>query len=132
MSAYDFAGLTSGAVGASLVLLGILLSLFTSLRLLFVIRRPGKGRIARAFAASGLALVLCGLVIFLAAEYSSFRRTVDRTALPLTAISLLLAVVAGTRAGRRRPAAVPPPRKTEESPRPDGEAAPERPVARGG
>lgn len=128
MSAYDFGGLLAGVAGLALLLVGILLALSASLRLLFVIRRPGKGRIARALAAAGLVLVLCGVAIFAAAELSPFRRTVDRGAVPLSAVSLLLAVLAAMRAGRRRR----PARTAEAAPAPaDGKPAHPTQAAKG-
>jgi hypothetical protein len=71
----------------------------------------------------GLALVLCGIGLFLLAELSPFRRGVDRATGLLGPLALLLSVAAGIWAVRRRPAAA------EPSPAPSPE--PREPPARG-
>jgi hypothetical protein len=102
VSVYDFVGFLSGLTGLGLALLGLLVALPAGLRLLWVLRRPGKGRIARGAAAGGLALALCGVALFLAAELSPFRRGVDQATGKLGLLAFLLSVAAGVWAGRRR------------------------------
>lgn len=104
MTVYDFVGFLAGVAGFGLVLLGLLLALLSSLRMLSVLRRPDKGHVARGIAVAGLVLALCGVALFFAAELSPFRRTVDRGAPWLSALSLVLAALAGVRAGRKRAA----------------------------
>lgn len=116
MNAYDLVGLLAGLAGLGLALLGLLLALFSSLRMLYVLRRPDKGHVARGIAVAGLVLALCGVALFFAAELSPFRRTVDRGAPWLSALSLVVAAVAGVRAGRRR--AAPAQAEPEGAPRP--------------
>jgi hypothetical protein len=113
MTVYDFVGFLSGVAGLGMALLGLLLAALAGLWMLLVIRRPGRGRVARGIAAAGLALVACGVGLFFLAELSPFRRGVDRAVLPLTALALLLSVLAGWWAGRRR------------RPRPEPEAGPD-------
>ena len=102
MTVYDFVGLVAGVTGLGMVLLGLLLAALAGLRLLLLVRRPGKGRVARGVAAAGLALVACGVGLFFLAELSPFRRGVDRAVLPLGLLALALAVLAGVWAGRGR------------------------------
>jgi hypothetical protein len=102
MSVYDFVGFLSGLTGLGLTVLGLLLTLLFGLRVLSVIHRPGKGRIARGIALGGLVLTLCGVALFFTAELSPFRRGVDRAAGRLGLLALSLAVTTGVWAGRRR------------------------------
>ncbi len=95
-------GLLTGAMGLGLAALGVLLAFFAGLRLLVLIRRPGKGRIARGIAVSGLVLLLCGAVLLAGEELDVLRHLTDRASWLLSGLSLLLAVFAGIRAGRRR------------------------------
>jgi hypothetical protein len=105
MSFYDAAGLVGGLLGAVLFLLGLLVALVAAFRIALVVRRPAKGRIARGIAAGGLVLAAGGAALFWAAELAPFRRSVDRAALPTAGIAVLLAVAAGWRLARSRPAA---------------------------
>jgi hypothetical protein len=100
----EVSGLLTGLTGLGLAGVGVVLALFAGLRLLFLIRKPGKGRIARGIAAAGLVLVLCGAVLLAAEELDVFRRATDRAPWVLTGVSALLALLAGVRAGRRRKA----------------------------
>jgi len=102
VTVYDFVGFLSGVTGLGMAVLGLLLATLAGLRLLLLVRRPGKGRGARGVAAAGLALGACGVGLFLLAELSPFRRGVDRAVLPLTLLALALAALAGVGAGRRR------------------------------
>jgi hypothetical protein len=104
---YDVAGLVGGVAGAALFLLGVLIALLAALRILVVMRRPGKGRIARAIAAGGLVVACGGAALFWTAELAPFRRAVDRSALPAAGVVAALAIAAGWRVARRRPAAPP-------------------------
>jgi hypothetical protein len=105
VSVYDFVGFLAGLTGLGLALLGLLLALGAGLWLLVVLRRPGKGRIARSAAVGGLVLALCGIGLFLLAELSPFRRGVDRATGLFGLLALLLSVAAGIWSGRRRRAA---------------------------
>lgn len=98
----EISGLQTGLAGLALAAVGLLLAFFAGLRLLFLIRKPGKGRIARGVAVAGLVLVLSGAVLLAVEELDLFRRAADRFAPWLSAIAVVLAVVAGLRAGRRR------------------------------
>jgi hypothetical protein len=140
MSLSQLAGAISGLLAAGLVLIGLLILLPVSVRLLFAIRRPGKARVAKAFAAFGLALLLCGTLLFLAAdlttEYPSFRHLLDSASPVLAGLAFVLAIGVGIRAGRRRP-----PARTlaadaaatgQEPPGAEREAGTESPAARDG
>lgn len=109
MSLSQLAGAVAGLFAAGLASIGLLVLLPVSVRLLFAIRRPGSARLARALAAFGLALLLCGTLLFLAAdlttEYPSFRHLLDSASPALAGLALVLAVGVGIRAGRRRPPA---------------------------
>ena len=118
MTVYDFGGLLSGLTGLGMALLGLLLAALSGLRVLWVIRRPEKGRVARGVAAAGLGLVAAGAGLFFLAELSPFRRGVDRAVLPLGLLSLALSVLAGVWAGRRRRAPPPDRPAAEVPPRP--------------
>ena len=103
MTAYDFVGLVSGAAGLGLALSGLVLALLGALRLLLV--PGGRRRIGRGLALGGAVLLACGVALFLAADLlpaPALRRAVDRNAIPLSGLALLLAVGAGLRGGRRR------------------------------
>jgi hypothetical protein len=107
MSSDTFGALT-GLAGFFLAAFGVLLALFAGLRMLWVIRRPGKGRIARGIAVGGLVLALCGALLFTVEEVGdSIRGTSDKLVHYLAALSALVAVLAGVRAARRRPAPKP-------------------------
>lgn len=102
-------GLLTGLSGLVLAALGLLLAFFAGLRLLFLIRKPGKGRIARGIAAAGLVLILCGAVLLACEELYVFRQFTDQVAWLLNAVALSLAAFLGVRAGRRRGRAEPAP-----------------------
>lgn len=103
-------GATSGLAAAALVAVGLLILLPLSIRLLFVIRRPGAARIAKGFAVAALVLVICGTGLFLAAdltdEYPSFRHLLDSATPVLAGLTVVLSAAlglrAGVRSGRRR------------------------------
>jgi hypothetical protein len=101
---YDFAGLAGGLGGLAMFLVGVVVATLAALRLAIVARRPGKGRVARAVAASGGVLAAAGAALFWLAELAPFRRSVDRATGPLALVALALAALAGWRVGRRRPA----------------------------
>ncbi len=126
MNLSQLAGATSGLVAAGLAVLGLVVLLFVSARLPFVLRRPGKGRVAKAFAAAALVLLVCGVGLFLAADltdaHPSFRHALDSAAPWLGAVVVLLAVWLGVRTGRRRKAA--PAEKTGGAPETEGAAEP--------
>jgi hypothetical protein len=95
-------GLLTGFAGLALAALGLLVALLAGLRLLFLIRKPGKGRVAKGIASAGLVLVICGAVLLAGEELGVLREATDRLVWPLSGIALLLAGFAGVRAGRRR------------------------------
>lgn len=104
----EITGLLTGFTGLCLAAGGVVLALLAGLRLLFLIRKPGKGRIARGVAVGGLVLVLCGAALLAGEELDVLRHVTDRAAMPLSGVAVLLAIVAGVRAGRRRgPRAMP-------------------------
>ena len=122
-------GAITGLIGFTLVAVGVLLALFAGIRMLWVIRRPGKGRIARGIAVGGLVLALCGALLFTIEDRQlSFRAASDRIWQWLAGLSVLIAVLVGARAGRRRPArkGVEPDATKEEVPGPEAsqDAAP--------
>ncbi len=114
----EVSGLLTGLTGLGLAAAGVVLALLAGLRLLFLIRKPGKGRIARGVAVAGLVLILCGAVLLAGEELDVFRRATDRFAWALTGASVLVALLAGVRAGRRRRGAEP------EKPEPGEKAEP--------
>ncbi len=107
MTVYDFTGFLAAMSGLGLAVFGLLVAVAAGLRLLFVLRRPGKGRVARGVAVGGLVLFLCGFATYVLGDLSPspYRRAVDGLAVPLLVVSLVLAILAGWRAGRRRQAA---------------------------
>ncbi len=128
MNLSQLAGATSGLVAAGLAVLGLVVLLLVSARLPFVLRRPGKGRVAKAFAAAALVLLVCGVGLFLAADltdaHPSFRHLLDAAAPWLGAVVLVAALLAAIRTGRRRftaPAATAAP---EDSPPPTAAPGP--------
>jgi drug/metabolite transporter (DMT)-like permease len=126
------AGATSGLSAAGLVALGLVILVPLSFRLLFVIRRPGRARIAKGFAAGALVLLICGIGLFLAADltddYPSFRHLLDSATPVLAGLALALAAAAGVRtgvrAGRRLGAAEASPAPGPARDAPDGPAPP--------
>ncbi len=136
MSLSQLAGAISGLFAAGLVLLGLIILLPVSVRLLFVIRRPGKARVAKALAVFGLVLFLCGTLLFLAAdlttEYPTFRHLLDAATPVLAGLTVVLAMGAGIRAGWRRPPARTAAAAGQEPAGPEGEAEPGAPAARQG
>ncbi len=128
MNLSQLAGATSGLLAAGLAVLGLLILFLVAARLPFVIRRPGKGRVAKAFAAGALVLLLCGIGLFLASEltdaYPSFRHLLDSAAPWLAAVVLLAAVLVAIRFGRR-PTAAAPSSAPPESPPPSAGPAPD-------
>ncbi len=98
----EISGLQTGLAGLALAGLGLVLAFFAGLRLLFLIRKPGKGRIARGIAVAGLVLILSGAVLLAIEELDVFRRATDRVASWLSGVAVVVALVAGLRAGRRR------------------------------
>lgn len=106
MNLSQLAGATSGLLAVGLAVIGLLILLPVSARLAFVIRRPGKGRIAKGLAAGALVLLLCGALLFLAADltdgYPTFRHLLDAVALWASTVMLVVAAWVGVRAGRRR------------------------------
>ncbi len=119
MTVYDFVGLLAGVTGLGLALLGLIVALLAAPRALLTLRRPERGRLARAAAVFGLVLLAGGLGLFFLAELSPFRRGADRGVLPLTGLAILLAVLAALRAGRRRRA----PQAAQQPAQPAGESA---------
>lgn len=103
----DVTGLLTGLVGFALASAGLLLALLAAIRVLWVLRRPGKGRIARGIAVGGLVLVLCGALLLTVEEVSEARTATDRIAHVLAGASVLVALWAGVWSARRRPATTP-------------------------
>lgn len=111
----EISGLLTGLAGLGLAASGLVLALLAGLRLLVVIRKPGKGRIARGIAVAGLVLVLSGAALLAMEELDVFRHATDRVATWLSGVAVLLAMAAGIRAGRRRaPRVVEPAQATPE------------------
>lgn len=101
----DGLGPVTGFTGLALAAAGVLLALLAGLRLLFLIRRPGKGRIATGIAVAGLVLLMCGAALLAVEELSvlhALLRVTDRAPWALATVSLVLAVAVGVRAGLRR------------------------------
>lgn len=117
----EVTGLLTGLVGVGLAGAGLLLALLAALRMLWVVRRPHKGRIARGIAVAGLVLLLCGALLFTVEEVASpLRAASDSSAHYLAGLALLLALYAGYRSARRRPA----PRAVEPPPPAEADADP--------
>jgi hypothetical protein len=112
MTARIFTGLVGAGVGVGLVVFGLLLVLLFGVRVLFVIRSPHRGRLARGVVAAGGVLAVCGALLYAAAdavvvENTAFRKAVDGAALVTAGVALVLATWVGVRTGRRRPKALP-------------------------
>ncbi|WP_242343082.1 hypothetical protein [Anaeromyxobacter terrae] len=102
MTAYDFPGLVGGMAGVWLFLFGVVLAAGAGLRIAWVRRRPGKGRVARGLLSAGVSFVLSGIALFWAAERSALRRELDRGAPWLAVFIVGVAVLAAVRSARRR------------------------------
>ncbi len=136
MPLLDVMGLMTGLVGFSLAAAGLALALLASIRMLWVVRKPNKGRIARGIAVAGLVLFLCGALLFTVQEVDTpaLKAASDRSAYYLAAAAVLLAVFVGYRSARRRPVrakrAEPAERAAPVEPAaPQGPATPEPPQA---
>ncbi len=105
----DITGAVSAFCGIALMAVGVLFGVPTGIRLLFVIRRPGKGRLARALAAFGLVLFVCGGALYAASDlpvgHPGFRQFLDGVAMILSGVFVLVAIWAGFIASRKPRAA---------------------------
>jgi hypothetical protein len=101
VNAYDFPGLVGGVAGAWLFFLGTLLAVGAGLRLAWLARRPGKGRIARGLVAAGATLSAAGIALFWAAEQSALKREIDLLAPWAAVIAVVGAAYAAVRIARR-------------------------------
>lgn len=101
MSAYDFPGLVGGAAGAWLFFLGTLLAVSAGLRVAWLARRPGKGRIARSVLTAGAILAAFGVALFWAAEASALKRELDLVAPWIALVAVVVAACAAVRTARR-------------------------------
>ncbi len=101
MSAYDFPGLVGGAAGAWLFFLGTLLAVSAGLRVAWLARRPGKGRIARAVLTAGGIVAAFGVALFWAVEGSALKRELDLVAPWIAVLAVVLAAYAAVRIARR-------------------------------
>jgi hypothetical protein len=108
VNAYDFPGLVGGAAGAWLFFLGTLLAVGAGLRLAWLARRPGKGRIARGLVAAGATLSSAGIALFWAAERSALKREIDLLAPWIAALAVALGAFAAVWLARRTEASAPP------------------------
>lgn len=104
MSAYDFAGLVSGLAGVWLFLASAVIAALAALRLAAVRRRPGQGRIARGALAFAVVVGLAGLALVVAADFTPFRRSLDRHAGTIVGAIVTAGLAAALRAARRREA----------------------------
>jgi len=97
-------GLRTGLAGLALAAAGLLVALLASVRMLWVARKPAKGRIARGVAVGGLVLLVCGAVLVAMQEKLDSPQLAlsDRLAYFLVALAVVLAVHAGYRSARRR------------------------------
>ena len=101
MNAYDFPGLVGGVAGAWLFFLGTLLAVGAGLRMAWLARRPGKGRIARGLVAAGATLSAAGIALFWAAEQSALKREIDLLAPWIAALAVALGAFAAVWLARR-------------------------------
>jgi hypothetical protein len=97
-------GFVTGLVGVSLGSAGLLFALLAGLRMLWVVRRPNKGHVARGIAVAGLVLLLCGALLVTVEDQASdpLRAASDRSALWVAGAAVLLALHVGYRSARRR------------------------------
>lgn len=107
MTAYDFAGAVAGLTGVGLFALAATVAVLAALRLAVVRRRAGKGRVARGALAFAGVIGLAGVALYVAADFTPFRRALDRHAGALLGAIALLGLLAAWRAGRRRSPAPP-------------------------
>ena len=109
MSAYDFAGLVGGLVATWLFLGAVAISVVSALRLVLVLRTPGKGRWARGLVAGGAVAGLGAVGLFAASQSLAvpvrLRHALDRAA-PIIALAAVasgaLATVRVARRGARQ------------------------------
>jgi hypothetical protein len=101
VNAYDFPGLVGGVAGAWLFFLGTLLAVAAGLRVAWLARRPGKGRIARGLLAAGGVVAASGIALFWAAERTALKRELDLLAPWLAALAVGLAAFAALWVARR-------------------------------
>lgn len=97
-------GFVTGLVGLTLGAAGLLLALLAGLRMLWVVRRPNKGHVARGIAVAGLVLLLCGALLVTVEDQAGdpLRAVSDRSALWLAGGAVLVALLVGVRSARRR------------------------------
>lgn len=99
----DMTGLMTGLVGFMLGGVGLVLAVLAALRMLWVIRKPGKGHLARGLAVFGLVLLLSGALLVTVEEVDSpIRAASDRSAHYVAGLAVLVALFAGYRSARRR------------------------------
>ncbi|HYD41236.1 MAG TPA: hypothetical protein VEB43_10450 [Anaeromyxobacter sp.] len=125
-------GFVTGLVGVSLGAAGLLFALLAGLRMLWVVRRPDKGHVARGIAVAGLVLLLCGALLVTVEDRASdpLRAVSDRSALWVAGGAVLLALYVGYRSARRRARAARSAAPAEPAPRVELELEePERPQA---
>ena len=98
---YAFPGLVGGLAGTWMFLLGFLVALGASIRVVAVLRKPGKGRIARAVVAGAGVFALAGIALYAGAQASPWRERFDDAA-PGFAVGGAIAAALVTRAVARR------------------------------
>lgn len=108
MNAYDFPGLVGGVAGAWLFFLGTVLAVAAGLRLAWLARRPGKGRVARGLVAAGGTVASAGIALFWAAERSALKRELDLLAPWIAVLAVALGAFAAVWIARRPGAAAAP------------------------
>lgn len=117
----EVTGLVSGLTGAALSCAALLVALAAAVRVLIVLRRPGKGRWSRAIAAGAGVLGAVGLALFVASELAPdpVRHLLDDGARGIAAGALAIAGWVTLRKALRR---APAPADAPLSPTPGGPA----------
>jgi hypothetical protein len=106
VSAYDFAGLVGGLVATWLFLGAVAISVGAALRLVLVLRTPGKGRWARGLVAGGAVAGLGAVGLFAASQSLAvpvrLRHALDRAAPFIALAAVAGGALAAVRLARRR------------------------------
>jgi hypothetical protein len=98
---YDFPGIVGGVTGSWLFFVGTVLAVGAGLRLVFVLRTPGKGAVARGLLAAGALLGGVGILVFWI-SHARPSQALDHAAPWIALAAAGISALAGTWVARRR------------------------------